>query len=339
MRAISNDKANNIYLLLRSKKSNSEIAKQIGVSRTTVQKYRSSLKMSRNVDEGGRPSLISQPMVNYIRRLVTLGRKNNAVKIQKALKEEFGISVSDSTVRRVLKKAGFIAFVKSQKPLLRSQNIVKRLQWAKSHQHWTVDDWKRVIFSDETKVNRFASDGKAYAWKLPHEELNSPHVQQTVKHGGGNIMVWSCITWEGVGWIVDVGHRMNSEGYLEVLKDDLLKTMKSYGLDSSKMVFQQDNDPKHTSKVVKEWISQQPLEALEWPPQSPDLSPIEHMWAHLKRELFHSYEAPPSSMHELWERIGQTWYAISKEECQKYIESMPKRCVAVIKAKDRWTKY
>ncbi|KAG0971507.1 hypothetical protein G6F29_014097 [Rhizopus arrhizus] len=149
------------------------------------------------------------------------------------------MSVSDSTVRRVLKKAGFIAFVKPQKPLLRTQNIIKRLQWAKSHQHWTVDDWKRVIFSDETKINRFASDGKAYTWKLPNEELNSRHVQQTVKHGGGNIMVWSCITWEGVGWIVDVGHHMNSEAYLEALKDDLLKIMESYGLDSSKIVFQQ----------------------------------------------------------------------------------------------------
>ncbi|KAG1489733.1 hypothetical protein G6F49_011457 [Rhizopus delemar] len=190
---------------------------------------------------------------------------------------------------------------------------MKRLQWAKSHQHWSVDNWKRVIFSDKTK--------------------------KIVKHEGGNIMVWSCLTWEGIGWIVDVGHRISSEGYLEVLKDDLFKTMRSYGLDSSKMVFQQDNDPKHTSKVVKEWIDQQPFEALKWPPQSPDLNPIEHMWAHLKRELFHSYETPPSSMHELWECIGQTWYAISKEECQKYIESMPKRCAAVIKAKGRWTKY
>ncbi|KAG1439099.1 hypothetical protein G6F46_014574 [Rhizopus delemar] len=92
MRAISNDKVNSSYSLLRSKKSNSKVAKQVGVSRTTVQKYRSSLKMCGNVDEGGRPSLISQRMVNYIRRLVTLGRKNNAVEIQKALKEEFGMS-------------------------------------------------------------------------------------------------------------------------------------------------------------------------------------------------------------------------------------------------------
>ncbi|KAG1135117.1 hypothetical protein G6F38_013037 [Rhizopus arrhizus] len=145
--------------------------------------------MSGNVNEAGRPSLISQRMVSYIRRLVTLGRKNNAVEIQKALKEEFGMSVSDSTVRRVLKKAGFIAFVKPQKPLLRRQNMIKRLQWAKSHQHWTLDDWKRLIFLDETKINRFASDGKAYAWKLSHEELKSRHVQQTVKHGAA--ILWS----------------------------------------------------------------------------------------------------------------------------------------------------
>ncbi|KAG1572695.1 hypothetical protein G6F47_013585 [Rhizopus delemar] len=175
-------------------------------------------------------------MVNYIRRLVTLGRKNNAVEIQKALKEEFGISLSDSTVRRVLKKAGFIAFVKPQKPLLRSQNIMKRLQWAKSHQHWTVDDWKRVIFSDETKVNRFASDGKAYAWKLPHEELNSRHVQQTVKRGGGNIMVWSCLTWEGVGWIVDVGH-YNGKLWLGFLQSSVSagQRSKAYIKDSERM--------------------------------------------------------------------------------------------------------
>ncbi|KAG1223514.1 hypothetical protein G6F67_009367 [Rhizopus microsporus] len=82
--------------------------------------------------------------------------------------------MNDSTVRRALKKAGFVAFVKPRKPLLRAVNIKKRLQWAEEHKDWTVDDWKRVIFSDETKVNRFGSDGKAYAWKTPGEQLNSP---------------------------------------------------------------------------------------------------------------------------------------------------------------------
>ncbi|KAG1440110.1 hypothetical protein G6F55_013577 [Rhizopus delemar] len=113
---------------------------------------------------------------------------------------------------------------------------MKRLQWAKSHQHWTVDDWKRVIFSDETKVNRFASDGKAYAWKLPHEELNLRHVQQTVKHGGGNIMVWSCLTWEGVGWIVDVGHH-NGKLWLGFLQSSVSagQRSKAYIKDSERM--------------------------------------------------------------------------------------------------------
>ena len=339
MRAISIDKVNNIKSLLMSTKSNSKIAKQVRVSRTTVQKCRAALPVVRNVNKAGRKSLIGERLIRYITRLVTQGRKSTAVDIQRDLKENVNMVVSDSTVRRALKKAGFVAFVKPRKPLLRAVNIKKRLQWAEEHKDWTVDDWKRVIFSDETKVNRFGSDGKAYAWKTPGEQLNSRHVQATVKHGGGNIMVWSCITWEGVGWIVDVGHHMDSSAYLEVLKDDLLRTMDCYGLDKSDIVFQHDNDHKHTSRLVKGWLAQQSFNVLDWPPQSPDLNPIEHMWAHLKRELFHNYEAPPKSMHELWERIGETWYAISKEACQKYIQSMPERCAAVIKAKGRWTNY
>jgi transposase len=61
-----------------------------------------------------------------------------------------------------------------------------------------------------------------------------------------------------------------------------------------------------------------------WLAQSPDLNPIEHLWGLLKRRLTrHKY--PPSGIYELWERIEDDWEEIPAKECQKLIESMPRR--------------
>ncbi|KAG1608879.1 hypothetical protein G6F45_013500 [Rhizopus arrhizus] len=179
-------------------------------------------------------------------------------------------------------QSGLTSFVKPQKPLLSEVNRRKRLDWALNHVDWTIEDWKRVIWSDETKVNRFGSDGKLYAWKQPNEKLKRRHVKQTVKHGGGSLMVWSCISWYGVGYIVDVGKNMDKNVYLSVLQDDLVKSMTGYCEENDLIMadfeFMQDNDPKHKSKIVSEWLSKQDFSTMEWPPQSPDLNPIENMW-------------------------------------------------------------
>ncbi|KAG1194385.1 hypothetical protein G6F35_013397 [Rhizopus arrhizus] len=136
-----------------------------------------------------------------------------------------GKSVSVDTVRRALKNAGLVSFVKPKKPLINERNRKRRLQWARQHIDWTVNDWMNVIWSDETKVNRFGSDGKSYAWKVPGKPLKKHQVRETVKHGGGSIMVWSCISWYGPGYIVDVDKCMTKDVYLEVLQDDLMKSL------------------------------------------------------------------------------------------------------------------
>ncbi|KAG0890664.1 hypothetical protein G6F66_012490 [Rhizopus arrhizus] len=191
-----------------------------------------------------------------------------------------------------------------------------------------------VIWSDETKVNRFGSDGKSYAWKVPGKPLKKHQVRETVKHGGGCIMVWSCISWYGPGYIVDVGKCMTMDVYLEVLQDDLMKSLAWYmeesGKSTNQFIFVQANDPKHTAKVVSKWLNEQEFHVMKWPPQPPDLNPIENMWQLLKRRLFRNYDCPPCGIHELWDRIGHTWYQITAEECQKFIKSMPERCRAVI---------
>jgi transposase len=57
-----------------------------------------------------------------------------------------------------------------------------------------MEKWKSVIWSDESKFNIWSSDGKEYCWKKKREELNSRLVKTTVKHGGGSVMVWGCMT-------------------------------------------------------------------------------------------------------------------------------------------------
>ena len=68
------------------------------------------------------------------------------------------------------------------------------------------------------------------------------------------------------------------------------------------MVFQQNNDPKHTSKMVQEWLKSQPFQLLQWPPQSLESNPMEHFWALLKLRL-NGFSTPPRGIEESWECV------------------------------------
>ena len=91
-----------------------------------------------------------------------------------------------------------------EKLLLSAVHHKKCLAFALKYQNWTVEDWKRVIWSDKTKINRIGSDGKEWVWKQVGQGLIDHEVQGTVKFGGGNIMIWDCMGWEGVGRLVEV---------------------------------------------------------------------------------------------------------------------------------------
>lgn len=104
------------------------------------------------------------------------------------------------------------------------------------------------------------------------------------------------------------------------------------------IIFQQDGDTKHTAKIVKEWLANQKFKTMEWPAQSPDLNPIENLWALLKIRLAR-YENAPQNLNELWSRVQAEWANIPKDHIENLVDSMPKRVKCVIKAKDLWTKY
>lgn len=155
-------------------------------------------------------------------------------------------------------------------------------------------------------------------------------------------MLWSAVTFAGVGQMCKIDGKMDKTLYKEILQDDLEQIIqyssKKLGFCLEKIIFQQDN-PKHTSNLIKEYLQDQSYQVMEWLAQSPDLIPIENMWSLLKRML-NDYDMAPKGMNNIYERVTDIWYhQITPEDFQRIIESMPRRIEACLKTKGKWTKY
>ncbi len=199
-------------------------------------------------------------------------------------------------------------------------------------------DWSKIIFSDESKFNKHGADGNRRVWCAKGAQLETSNVQGTKKFGGGNVMVWGCITSTGVGKIVKVSNKINSEEYTNTLYDGLIGTYNSKNMKPSDYVFQQDNASCHTSINTLKWLRINNIETMKWPANSPDLNPIENVWGYLDKRL-RARKMSFSSEEYMWEILQEEWYKIPKEYISKLYFSMCARIRAVIDAKGKNTKY
>jgi hypothetical protein len=212
------------------------------------------------------------------------------------------------------------------------------LDWALACQNWIIEDWKRVVWSDETKINCLGSDGRKWIWEKKGEGLSDKLVSGTLKFGEGSLMMWGCMFCEGCGYACQIEGKMDADPYVGILEENLEDSLEYYGKERGDFTFQQDNDSKHKSKKAQTWFQDNNIDLLPWLAQLSDLNPIEHLCNHLKTRL-EEYEESPREMGELWERVDKKWNEIEPEVCQNLIESIPRRVEAVIQAKGGYTKY
>ena len=128
----------------------------------------------------------------------------------------------------------------------------------------------------------------------------------TVKHGGGSIMLWGCFAAGGTGAFHKMDGIMREGNDVDKLKQHLKTSVGKLKL-GHKWVFQMDNDPKHTSKVVTKLLKDNKVKVLEWPSQSPDLNPIEHLWAELRK---HMRARRPTNLTQLHQLCQEEWAKI-----------------------------
>ncbi len=191
--------------------------------------------------------------------------------------------------------------------------------------------------SDESQFLLRHSDGRVRIWLKEHESMDLFCLVSTVQAGGG-VMVWGVFSWHTLGPLVPIEHRLNTTAYLSIVADHVHPFMTTV-YPSSDGYFQQDNAPCHKAQIISDWFLEHDNEftLLKWPPQSPDLNLIEHLWDVVEREIHIMCSQQICSNCVM---LSCQYGPKSLRKCfQHLVESMPRRIKAVLKTKGGPTWY
>ena len=322
-----------IALHQHNQESSRIISRKTGVSQATVSRIIRQFQTTGSVTPKrkgncGRKRKTSPKDDCYISKKSKQDPSESSVEIKKDLAEA-GVEISASLVRRRLVASGRRARRPSKKQLLTRGMKKKRVAWARKYKDWTKDEWKNVLFSDES---HFMVQGqqKRYVRRSQGEMVTEQHINQTVKHPQKK-MFWGSFSFNGVGSLYPVSGMMNADKYIDVIQHKVVRDMQT-AFPDGRGIFQQDLAPCHAAKKVKKVFQENQIKVLEWPGNSPDLNPIENLWAIIKNQL---RSKDCSNLTRLIEAVIAIWFHDEEiaKSCQNLVCSMPKRVKQVLKNK------
>ncbi|GFW22367.1 histone-lysine N-methyltransferase ASH1L [Trichonephila clavipes] len=173
-----------------------------------------------------------------------------------------------------------------------------RLQWCQARSMWNVTEWKKVVFSDESRFVLGTDDNRVRVWRRPGERYNSPH---TARIAG--VMVWGAIAYDSRSTLIVMRGTLMGQRYV----DDILRPHVGPFLNGLPgAIFQQDNAHLHTARVAQDFLRH--FQTLPWPARSPNLSPVELVWDQLKHQMpsCHSVHDLELAVQDLWAHLLRT---------------------------------
>lgn len=282
-----------VYYNFHKGKSAKELAEMFSLNVRTVYNiiYRAEKENRLELKQpSGRPKKLTPRMERLIIKQIDNKPQCSLRMLAADLKERNIVQVGHETVRRVLLKHKYSSRSARKKPLLSQINVEKRLSFALTHISHPIEYWDDVVFCDETKIMLYYHDGPQRVWRKPLTALQNKNIIPTVKFGKLSVMVWGCICSKGVGEIRIIEDNMTKETYLDILRSNLKRSVQKFGLvdpnNPNKLNYKlyQDNDPKHKSYICRTWLLYNCSKVLDTPAQSPDINPIENLWAYLKKK-------------------------------------------------------
>jgi len=246
------------------------------------------------------------------------------VTVPKEIKSALELDVSLNTIRRRLHEVGLYGRVARETHAWTEHDIQRRLSFANGYRHFTEQDWERVIFCDETHIE-LTPHGQVWVQRPVGAALD-PDYTNKKEPLEERVSLWGCFCARDIGQAEIYIDMLDSARYKDILTHNLIPSARAF-FPSGMWYLLQDNAPPHTSAVTREWFHNHGITLLDFPPWSPDLNPIENLWAHLKRRV---EKHRPRTAAELEQSIKEEWEAVDKSLLLSLAHSMPARIQAVL---------
>ena len=324
------------------------IAHEIGVATSTVFSICSS-PITPQKPKPGRPKLLTTPIRKRLIDFATASQANRRLPLTE-IAEQAGVQASIVTLRNAFSTEGYHRRIARVRPFLSTKTKATRLDWSHHYADWTRADWNKVIWSDESAFNvgGLSSSGKVWVTRQAGEaDLEDCLVPKFSKLQ--TIMVWACfkgghkgplIFWDKENWgktitaasftahIVPHFHRFWQQE--SQLQPSSLSDSDS-DLDSDYVYLQQDNASPHRAALTQNRFHTLGIWGyfIDWPPSSPDCSPIENVWRTMKQRI--RQRTPfPTTNEALRVAIQEEWNAITSDELIALVDSVPTRVREVL---------
>lgn len=324
-KTVSDDLARKVYRAADRGRSQRQIAAETGVNRETVRniiRRRVGNTLKQHLSTNGRPRCTTSRTDQYL----LLATKRDRFRSNRSLGAEFHLS--DGTVRNRLKEFRVISALAVRNYLTSTNRLLRRV-WCRRH---SKTDFRLWLFSDEStfELADCSIMRRAHVHRAKGEKYAAPCILPAGRQNRQKLMVWGLISATGQGVLAFVDGTLNSQAYQNLLRDNLLPFLDLQPLHHRyRLLFQQDNAPCHAAAATRQFLQENEVNTPAWPAHSPDLNPIENVWAMMKRLV---RKQRPQSILQLRIAIQNAWrLCVTPDMCRRLFASMPARLYAVHK--------
>ena len=286
---------------------------------------------------GGRDRSTTRAQDRFIALQARRHRFNNATTLRSELQNATGVHLSTQTIRNRLHEAG----LRSRRPAIRipltRHPVQERLEWARDHVTWALNDWTPILFTDESRFCVDFTDRRARVWRMRNERFAEVCIAEHDRYGGGSVMVWAGISAQVKTdlHVIDNG-TLTAERYVNEILDVHVRPYA--GAIGPDFILMDDNARAHRARITNRYLEQAAIVRFDLPARSPDLNPIEHAWDMLQKAIS-SRQVQPATVRELREALIEEWAQLPQHKLCRLIGSMRRRCQAVINAHGHHTRY